>query len=225
MLKLQVPIAPLNHCNEQTTMLTTTLAVWRPARQQWTTLFEHEPYGAALWALLFDADEGLSIGTSERIAGYQTTVGQARDRLVARLGPIRYITQVWRSLSLARALALSLAPIPSTWRLRFDARAVMLDRSGERYEELLAAAVAAASELATYSPNQEREAFRCLLAMTHGMNPETPLSAPLEYHGRDLQWTKDSKIVEYALLGKPVDCPTSHVESMTSARRQWQARW
>ena len=53
----------------------------------------------------------------------------------------------------------------------------------------------------------------------------TTLLAPLTEQFSALAWPPDGALVSYELLGKPVDCPTSHVESMTRARHQWQASW
>lgn len=217
--------------------LTTTLAVWRPSRQ-WTMLFKHEPYAPALWSLLFDPTETLMASThfaaewpeisaraviADHVVGYRTTAGQARERLVARLDPVRTFEEGWRAFSLTRALALSLAAIPADWPLRFDASAVTLAR-GSRYGDLMAAAISAASDLAAKPPASEDEALRLLLAMAHGMNPETLLVAPA-HTVATMPWPRDGTTVGYELLGTPVDCPTSHVETMTRARRQWESRW
>lgn len=216
----------------------TTLAVWRPSRQ-WTILFQHEPYASALWALLFEPGELLMASErfgaewphvsaeaviADHVVGYRTTTGLGRERLVARLDRVRGFPEAWRAFSLTRALALALAAIPAEWPLRLDASNVTLSR-GSRYADLLAAAVSAATDLGNSPPNTEGDALRLLLAMAHGMNPETPLLAPLTETFSALAWPPDGVLVSYELLGKPVDCPTSHVESMTRARHQWQASW
>lgn len=217
--------------------LLTTVAVLRPSHK-WTVLFEHQPYGAALWALLFDPDESLmasehlknewqnisKTGIADHVIGYQTTIGKARERLVKRLGPVRGFSQAWRAFSLTRALALSLAAIPADWPLRFDGRNVTMTR-GTHYAQLMAVAVAAAAKLGNKPPQRDIEAIGLLLAMTHGMNPETPLVAPSDESSIYLPWPKFGTLVAYELLGKPVECPTSYVDTMTRVRHQWQTRW
>ncbi|MDQ4074743.1 MAG: hypothetical protein M3220_00700 [Chloroflexota bacterium] len=222
------------------TQLVTTLAVWRPSHQ-WTVLFEHEPYAPALWALLFDPPERLHASErfgkewprisaeaviTDHVAGYLTTVGQARERLVERLGQVRTLPEAWRAFSLTRALALSLAAIPANWPLRFDASTVTL-RQGGRYGDLLEAAIESAKKLAADPPENDAEAVQLLVRIAHGMNPETPLVAPdseVIAH-LDATWPEEGTTVSRALLGIPVDCPTSHVEAMTHARRNWIASW
>ena len=223
--------------------LMTTLAIWRPS-QQWTILFQHKPYGATLWALLFDSHETLMASNyfgeawhnspkkseSDYVIGYQTTAGKARDRLVKRLGPVRGFTEPWRAFSLTRALALSLAAIPASWPLCFDASAVTIETNetiirSTHYVELMAVAIKAAEELGQHPPSRDIDATRLLLAMTHGMNPETPLVAPSNELDSSLPWPTSGSAVEYELLGQPVECPSSYVETMTRARHQWQARW
>ncbi len=220
--------------------LKTVLSVWRPSRQ-WTILFDHEPYAPALWALLFDPTETLMASThfgeewprrsaeavqADHVIGYRSSAGQARERLVARLEPLRAFPEAWRAFSLTRALALSLAAIPSEWPLRFDASSVTLHHGG-RYTELIAAAVQAAARLASDPPQRDAEAVDVLVAMAHGLNPETLLHPPVAAGGAqaELAWPRDGTVVARALLGRPVDCPTSHVEAMTRARRHWEARW
>jgi len=223
--------------------LMTTLAVWRPS-QQWTVLFQHKPYGATLWALLFDSDDTLLASEhfgdashkniekneSDYVIGYKTSAGKARDRLVKRLGPVRGFTEAWRAFSLTRALALSLAAIPENWPLCFDASSVTIETNGTtirstHYVELMAAAVKAAAELGHNPPRREVDAIALLLTMTHGMNPETLLLPPSDKLNPSLPWPNSGTVVEYELLGQPVECPSSYVETMTRARHQWQARW
>ena len=229
--------------------LMTMLTVWRPSHQ-WTILFQHKPYASALWALLFDPDETLMASEyfgnewqyiqnkhiADHVVGYRTTAGEARERLVKRLGPVRGFTEPWRAFSLTRALALSLAAVPPNWPLRLDASCISPKGAanpkgaskmtlGARYAELMAVAVNAAAELANNPPQHDISATRLLLAMTHGMNPETLLRSPSDGSATYLAWPKLGTVVEYELLGKPVECPSSYVESMTRARHQWQARW
>jgi hypothetical protein len=221
--------------------LITTLAVLRPT-QQWTTMFKHEPYAPALWALLFSPNETLSASDhfgdewprvsaetviADHVIGYRTTVGQARERLMKRLEPVRHLAEAWRVFSLARALSLALAPVPADWLLRLDASTVTLNQ-GSRYADLMAAAVLAAAELGTRRPTDDRQALRALLSMAHGMNPQTALAAPIddfEGSGSPLPWPKDGLAVSRALIGIPYEVPTSHVETMTRARHQWEASW
>ncbi|MBA3530631.1 MAG: hypothetical protein H0T73_01735 [Ardenticatenales bacterium] len=219
---------------------TTSLSVWRPS-DQWTSLFSHTPYAPALWALLFTPDETLMASTrfgaewpalsaeqvvADHIVGYQSTAGRAKERLVARLDPIRSFTESWRAFSLTRALALAIAGLPGEWPLRFDASAVTLAQ-GSRYADLMAAAVAAAARLGTAPPTNDQEALHLLLEMVHGMNPESPLRAPPLPESRSafLHWPREGKLVDRALLGAPEYCPTSHVEQMTRARHQWEESW
>lgn len=223
--------------------LMTTLAVWRPS-EQWTVLFQHKPYGATLWALLFDSDEILLASEhfgdawhkrtekneSNHVIGYKTTAGKARDRLVKRLGPVRGFTEAWRAFSLTRALALSLAAIPADWPLCFDASSVTIETDettirSTHYVELMAAAVNAAVGLGHHPPRREIDAIRLLLTMTHGMNPETPLLPPSDKLNPSLPWSDSGTLVEHELLGEAVECPSSYVETMTRARHQWRACW
>lgn len=220
--------------------LTTTLAVWRPS-QQWTILFEHTPYAPALWALLFDPEETLLASQlfgaewprisaeavlTDHVAGYRTTAGQAKDRLVRRLGPLRAFQEAWRAFSLTSALALALTGLPNEWPLRFDASHVTL-RQGGRYPELLEMAVKSAATLATEPPASDAMAVQTLLSMAHGMNPQTILQPPPHEDNPTLHdsWPPDGVVVRQALLGNPVNCPTSHVKAMTRARRRWEAEW
>lgn len=218
--------------------LRTTLAVWRPS-QRWTVLFEHTPYAPALWALLFDPSEtimatehfgeawgDISAQTVmvDHVIGYRTTAGKAKERLVARLEQARNYSTVWRALSLTKALALALLAIPAAWPLRLDASDVTIARGGQ-YADLMAAAVQAASELGNRALNDETEALRALLAMAHGLNPETILAAPSSFATPQLPWTQEGASISYALLGKPVECPTSHLEPMSKARHEWASRW
>lgn len=220
--------------------LTTTLAVWRPSRQ-WTILFEHAPYAPALWALLFEPSETLKASerfgaewprisaeavVAEHVVGYRTTVGLARERLVSRLGPLRAFGEAWRAFSLTSALALSLAGIPADWPLRFDGSAATL-RHGGRYSDLMSGAIQVAAALGSNPPPSDVEALVSLVNIAHGMNPETLLRAPEKttLPALDGAWPREGAIVSRALLGSPVDCPTSHVEAMTRARRRWEARW
>ncbi|MGH2543924.1 MAG: hypothetical protein ACRDIB_14070 [Ardenticatenaceae bacterium] len=220
--------------------LDTTLAVWRPSRR-WTILFRHDPYAPALWALLFDARETIRASehfgaewprrsaqavVADHMIGYRTSVGQARERLVARLEPLRAFAEAWRAFSLTRALALSLAGIPPDWPLFFDGSAATL-RQGGRYAELMALAVETAGRLAGDPPRSDASALDALLTMAHGMNPETALRVPesSENPSLDMGWPREGASVSRALLGIPVDCPTSYVEAMTRARRRWEARW
>lgn len=219
---------------------TTSLGVWRPSRQ-WTTLFSHSPYAPTLWALLFTPEESLMASehfgsrwpqisaeevVADHVVGYKSTVGQARERLVARLEPLRQFRQPWRAFSLTRALALALAAIPAEWPLRFDASSATLAQ-GSRYTELMAAAIGTATGLGISPPSNEQAALRALLEMAHGMNPETPLRPPsvVDSAAPFAAWPTEGQQVDYALLGKPEYCPTSHVEMMTRARRQWEASW
>jgi hypothetical protein len=219
---------------------TTYLSVWRPSNQ-WTTLFSHTPYAPGLWALLFTPDETLMASTrfgpqwpelsaeqvvADHVVGYQTTAVRARERLVARLEPIRNFAEAWRVFSLTRALALAIAGLPADWPLRFDASEVTLAQ-GSRYAELIAAAVAAAGRLGSAPPTSDEEVLQLLLEMIHGMNPESSLRAPStpEHTAVYLNWPRDGKAVDRALLGTPEYCPTSHVELMTRARHQWETSW
>lgn len=223
---------------EEQNNLRTTLTVWRPSGQ-WTTLFQHRPYAPGLWALIFKPNEVLVAKEyfkedqlsnlpekikPDQVIGYSTTAGQARERLVSRLGPVRSFEEVWRAFSLTRALALSLAAIPSDWEVRFDASSVILARNN-RYTELMAAAISVATDLAKQPPKRDYEAMNSLLAMVHGMNPETPLQAAIDPRMALLSWSTNAKMVEYELLGKAVECPTDYVDAMTRARYQWQERW
>lgn len=220
--------------------LSTTLAVQRPSGQ-WTVLFRHQPYAPALWVLLFAAGEELmasgyfgsqweSISAQRVLAdhpvGYQTTVGQAQRRLVARLEPLRRFGGAWRPFSLARVLALALAGIPAAWLLRFDASPVTLTR-GSRYAELMGAALGAARRLGEEPPTDEAAALSLLVAMAHGLNPESLLVAPNDDGTTEVArlWPREGVVVRAALLGTPVECPTDYVEAMTRARKQWEASW
>jgi hypothetical protein len=218
--------------------LRTTLAVWRPS-QRWTVLFEHTPYAPALWALLFDPSETLTAADHfgdewgrisaqsvmvDHVIGYRTTAGKAKERLVARLEQARNYPSVWRALSLTKALALALLALPATWPLRLDASSVTISRGGQ-YADLMGAAIQAATELGTRTLKDETEALRALLAMAHGLNPETVLSAPTSFADPHLPWVQDGGAIAYALLGKPIECPTSHLEQMTKARNEWSQRW
>ncbi len=220
--------------------LTTTLAVWRPSRQ-WTILFEHDPYAPALWALLFDPSETLKASErfgaewprisaesviADHVVGYRTTAGLGRERLVSRLGPLRAFGEAWRAFSLTSALALSLAAIPADWPLRFDGSKATL-RHGARYSDLMGSAIKVAAALGSSPPPSDADALRALVDIAHGMNPETLLRAPDPSATPTLEgaWPKEGTTVSRALLGTPVDCPTSHVEAMTRARRRWEARW
>jgi hypothetical protein len=223
---------------EEQNNLRTTLAVWRPSGQ-WTTLFQHRSYAAGLWALIFEPNEVLvakehfqedewsSLSdkiSPKQVVGYSTSAGEARERLVSRLGPVRRFDEVWRAFSLTRALALSLAAIPTDWTVRFDASSVIIARNN-RYTELMSAAISVATDLAKQPPERDTEAMNSLLAMVHGMNPETPLKAAIDPRMAFLSWSTNAKIVEYELLGKAVECPTDYVDAMTRARYQWQERW
>ncbi len=214
--------------------LRTTLAVWRPS-QRWTVLFEHTPYAPALWALLFDPSETLTAADHfgeewdqisaqsvmvDHVIGFRTTAGKAKERLVARLEQARNYPTVWRALSLTKALALALLAIPAQWTLRLDASSVTISRGGQ-YADLMGAAIQAASELGNRTLKDETEALRALLAMAHGLNPETVLTPPSSFYEPQLPWTQDGAAISYALLGKPVECPTSHLEQMTKARQEW----
>jgi hypothetical protein len=216
----------------------TTLAVWRPSRQ-WTVLYEHSPYAPALWALLFDPSESLTAAEHfgpewerisaqtvmvDHVVGYRTTAGKDKERLVARLEQARTFPMVWRALSLTKALALSLLALPSSWPVRLDASTVTIARGGQ-YADLMGAAIQAASELGARALRDETEALRALLAMAHGLNPETILAAPSSFFEPHLPWPRDAATIAYALLGKPVECPTSHLEHMTRARQEWGQRW
>jgi hypothetical protein len=220
--------------------LETTLSVWRPS-QQWTTLFRYDPYAPALWALLYEPNEELMASErfgaewprisaeaviTDHVAAYQTSAGKARERLVERLEPVRVFGEAWRAFSLTRALALSLAALPAEWPLRFDASRVTL-RQGERYSELLKGAIRAASRLSVEPPGSDSEAVRVLVNIAHGMNPTTALQAPDEGSLPSLHrvWPADGSIVGQALLGVPVNCPSSYVDAMTRARRRWEAGW
>lgn len=221
--------------------LTTTLAVWRPS-QQWTVMFQHQPYAPALWSLLFSPNETLAASdhfgdqwprvsaeavVADHVVGYRTSAGQARERLMKRLEPVRQLADAWRVFSLSRALGLALAPLPADWPLRLDASAVTLSQ-GSRYADLMAAAVMAAAELGTRRPTSDRHALQALLAMAHGMNPQTILAAPIddfEGAGSPLPWPKEGGAVSRALMGTPGEVPSSHVETMTRARQQWEASW
>jgi hypothetical protein len=220
--------------------LVTTLAVYRPSKQ-WTVLFQHAPYAPALWALLFNPDETLlasehfgsewpqvSAGAviADHVVGYRTSAGKARERLVERLGPIRGFAEAWRVFSLTRALALSLAALPEAWPLRLDASNVTV-KQGSRYGDLLAAGIGAAARLDTEPPRSDLEAVRALVAMAHGLNPETPFHAPADDAPGVLylRWPEEGQVAGRNLLGRPVDCPSNYVEAMTRARHRWEASW
>ncbi|MCB0078103.1 MAG: hypothetical protein KDD73_11885 [Anaerolineales bacterium] len=205
--------------------LATTLAVRRPT-DRWTTLFRHDQYAPALWALLFSEEEAVygSRDGDERLVGFQTTVNAARKRLVARLEPLRSFEMAWRPLSLASALAICIAGIPGEWPLRFDAASAVRHQESD-FGRLLTAAIGQAAAFAQRPPTTSREALSRLMAIIHGMNPETVLAAPATGQLLEGVWPADALVVEGALLGVPVECPTSHVDSMTRSRRRWQASW
>lgn len=219
--------------------LTTTLSTQRPTGS-WTILFKHRPYAPALWALLFDPEERVLADVhfgdqwprisaqsviTNHVVGYRTRARDAKERLVARLEPVHRFPEAWRAFSLTRALALALAAVPGEWPIRFDASSATLAR-GSRYSDLMATAIAAASELATRPPRSDEEALRVLMRMSNGLNPETTLQAadgPSTFVTRG--WPEDGATVRKQLLGTAVECPTSHVEAMTRARRRWEATW
>lgn len=218
----------------------TTLDVWRPS-ERWTTLFDHRPFVAPLWTLLFDTDESVLAseyygdhweGIAERqtiadhIVAYQTVVGKARDRLVSRLGPLLRFGEAWRVFSLGRVMALTLAPIPSDWPLRLDASSAMRAR-GPRYAQFLGHAVATANRLPAQVLAQESDALALLMDILRGAVPQGGLPVadrPLASLA-PLGWPVAGNEMRDALLGRAVDCPTSHVEAMTRARKQWEASW
>ena len=220
------------------TQFSTTLDVWRPSGQ-WTTLFRYDSYAPALWALLFDPSDVVYASDyfgndwprvsaeaviTDLVVGYQTTVIEARKRLVDRLGPLRGYAEAWRALSLSSALAICIAGIPNAWKLRLDASGAALHHGG-RYSDLLQLAVRQATSLATDPPDANNAAVERLLDIAHAMNPETILHVPEDGLSVEQAWPQDALRVEGALLGVPVECPTSHVESMTRSRRRWQASW
>jgi hypothetical protein len=220
--------------------LATTLAVFRPSKQ-WTVLFQHAPYAPALWALLFNPDDALMASEhfghewpgisadaviADHVVGYRTSAGKARERLVARLGPVRGFAEAWRAFSLTRALALSLAALPASWPLRLDASNVTV-KQGSRYGDLLAAGIGTAARLETEPPRSDLEAVRALVAIAHGLDPETPFHAPADDAPGVLylRWPEEGQVAGRSLLGQPVDCPSSYVEAMTRARHRWEASW
>lgn len=204
--------------------LSTTLDVRRPSKK-WTTLFRHDAYAPALWALLFSPEDAVyNHNDDDHLAGFLTTVGQARHRLVARLEPLRQFDGVWRPVSLASALALCIAGVPDEWPLRFDADGVVRQQ-GNSFGSLLQIGVQQAASLAPDPPTSEGDATARFVALIHALNPETLLASPLDGQPLEHAWPAEPLVVEGQLLGVPVECPTSHVEAMTRSRRRWQASW
>src|SRR5699024_1629450 len=122
--------------------------------------------------------------------------------------------EAWRALSLSSALAICIAGIPNDWKLRLDASAATLGHGG-RYSDLLQVAVRHAASMASEPPTANNAAVERVLAIAHAMNPETVLHVPDDGLSVEHAWPEDALEVEGALLGVPVECPTSHVESMT----------